>query len=220
MTHSDSQRRRSQSLRDVLAEFLRYPSPYLLAAALAAAITGRLLIGGGSWWELVIPGVLLALLPLVEWVFHIVVLHWRPRSLLGLRIDPLLSRKHREHHADPTDVPLIFIPWQTQLWLMIMFVGLSWLVTPTWPAMFTMLVSVYVLLTGYEWTHFLMHRDYRPRSRWYRMAWRNHRLHHFKNEHYWFAVTTAGTVDRPLRTYPDPGEVPTSPTVKKLHATP
>jgi sterol desaturase/sphingolipid hydroxylase (fatty acid hydroxylase superfamily) len=48
--------------------------------------------------------------------------------------------------------------------------------------------------------------------------YRNHRLHHFKNEHYWFAVTTPGLADRALGTYPDPQSVPTSPTAKNLHA--
>ena len=47
--------------------------------------------------------------------------------------------------------------------------------------------------------------------------WRNHRLHHYKNEHYWFTVTTAGTADRLFGTYPDPATVPTSPTAKNLH---
>ncbi|MBO0856046.1 MAG: sterol desaturase family protein, partial [Nocardia sp.] len=130
----------------------------------------------------------------------------------------LLSRKHREHHADPRAIGLVFIPWQVQLQLIPEFAVLAWLVTPTWPAMFSMLVSMFVLLSAYEWTHYLLHTDYRPRSRWYRMVWRNHRLHHYKSERYWFAVTTAGTADRVLGTYPDPGEVPTSPTVKRLHA--
>jgi len=49
-------------------------------------------------------------------------------------------------------------------------------------------------------------------------VWRNHRLHHYKNEHYWFTVTTAGTADRVLGTGPDPERVATSPTVRDLHA--
>jgi len=76
------------------------------------------------------------------------------------------------------------------------------------------LLSVTVLGLGYEWTHYLVHSDYRPRSRAYRAVWRNHRLHHYKNEHYWFTVTTAATADRVLGTYPDPAEVGTSPTVR------
>ena len=70
---------------------------------------------------------------------------------------------------------------------------------------------------GYEWTHYLIHSDHRPRTRAYRAVWRNHRLHHYKNEHYWFTVTTAGTADRLFGTYPDPETVPTSPTAKNLH---
>jgi hypothetical protein len=84
--------------------------------------------------------------------------------------------------------------------------------------MFTLLVALYALMGSYEWTHYLLHSDYRPRSRWYRSVWRNHRLHHYKNEHYWFTVTTAATADRLFGTYPDPATVPTSPTVRDLHA--
>ena len=47
--------------------------------------------------------------------------------------------------------------------------------------------------------------------------WRNHRLHHYKNEHYWFTVTTAGTADRLFGTFPDPAGVPKSPTARALH---
>ena len=48
--------------------------------------------------------------------------------------------------------------------------------------------------------------------------WRNHRLHHYKNEHYWFTVTSSGTADRLFGTYPDAGGVQTSKTVRQLHA--
>ena len=42
--------------------------------------------------------------------------------------------------------------------------------------------------------------------------------HHYKNEHYWFTVTSSGTADRVLGTYPDLATVATSPTAKNLHA--
>ncbi|WP_018350435.1 hypothetical protein [Longispora albida] len=47
--------------------------------------------------------------------------------------------------------------------------------------------------------------------------WRNHRLHHYRNEHYWFTVTTSGTADRVLGAYPDQQSVSASPTAKNLH---
>jgi hypothetical protein len=49
-------------------------------------------------------------------------------------------------------------------------------------------------------------------------VWRNHRLHHYKNEHYWFTVTSSGTADRVLGTYPDAETVRTSGTARALHA--
>ena len=211
-------RRTNQPLRTVIVQFWRHPSPYLLLVGLAGSSGVRVLVGGGSWWELTIPAILLALLPFVEWTVHVGILHWKPRRIAGVPVDPLISRKHRQHHANPRDIPLVFIPWQVALQLMPMFVFVAWLVTPTWSAMFTALLSMYVLLSAYEWMHYLLHSDYRPRSHWYRMVWRNHRLHHYKSEHYWFAVTTAGTADRLFGTYPDPSTVPTSPTVKLLHA--
>ena len=60
--------------------------------------------------------------------------------------------------------------------------------------------------------------DHLTSYRVFRSVWRNHRLHHYKNEHYWFTVTTAGTADRLFGTYPEPSDVETSPTVRALHA--
>lgn len=85
----------------------------------------------------------------------------------------------------------------------------------------TFLVVMLTFGLLYEWCHYLVHTDYKPKkTAVYRVIWRDHRLHHFKNEHYWFGgVTTPGTADRVLRTYPpDPATVPASPTAKNLHA--
>ena len=73
------------------------------------------------------------------------------------------------------------------------------------------------MLLAYEWTHYVIHSDYKPRTRAYKAIWRNHRLHHYKSEHYWFSVTTSGTSDRLFGTHPDPATVSTSPTAKDLH---
>jgi sterol desaturase/sphingolipid hydroxylase (fatty acid hydroxylase superfamily) len=210
-------RRASRSIGQVFVEFWRHPSPYILSVPLVVAGAGRVLAGPGDRWELLIPIGLLAIMPVVEWFIHVCILHWRPRRIAGLTIDPLLSRKHRAHHRDPRAIPLVFIPWQVELVLIPSAFLIAWAVAPTWSSMFTLLVAALVLLSAYEWTHYLLHSDYRPRSAWFRSVWRNHRLHHYKSEHYWFTVTTAATADRLFGTYPDPATVPTSPTARNLH---
>jgi sterol desaturase/sphingolipid hydroxylase (fatty acid hydroxylase superfamily) len=112
----------------------------------------------------------------------------------------------------------VFIPWPVLCWLLPAYVVVAVLAMPDLSSAFSLLVSVYGLKFGYEWCHYLIHSDYKPRTRWYREVWRNHRLHHYKNEHYWFTVTSSGTADRLFGTYPDPAGVPSSKTVKKLHA--
>ncbi len=210
-------RRTVQSLGATWRAFWRHPSPWLIASFLIGAIAWRATIQDVGWGELIVPVALVALFPVIEWVIHVGILHWKPRRLGPVEVDSLLARKHREHHCDPRVLPLVFIPWQVELWLLPSYVAVALLVFPQ-PAGATFMVAVTALMFGYEWVHYLVHSDYKPRSRAFRAVWRNHRLHHYKNEHYWFTVTTAGTADRLFGTYPEPGEVRTSKTVKDLHA--
>jgi sterol desaturase/sphingolipid hydroxylase (fatty acid hydroxylase superfamily) len=115
-------------------------------------------------------------------------------------------------------LPLVFIPWQVELWLLPSYVVVALLAFPGQVAGASFLVAVGALMFGYEWVHYLVHSDYRPHSRAFRAVWRNHRLHHYKNEHYWFTVTTAGTADRLFGTCPDAADVQTSGTVRSLHS--
>lgn len=132
-------------------------------------------------------------------------------------LDPLLARKHREHHRDPRQVELIFIPRQTLLWLIPTAVAVPLLVSNRLGLGLTSVVVLTGLGLVYEWTHYLIHTDYKPKTSAYRSIWRNHRQHHFKNENYWFTITTTGTADRLLGTHPDQSTVPTSPTARNLH---
>ncbi|GGL46676.1 sterol desaturase family protein [Nocardia jinanensis] len=213
-------RRAQESLPDVFRSFLHAPSAWVIAGLLVAAATARILVGDWQLTDALVPVLMVAAFPFVEWVIHVCVLHWRPRTLGRWRIDSLLARKHREHHADPRVRELVFIPWQTFLWLLPVLVAVALLAFGRPGLGLTFLTTVGVLGLVYEWTHLLVHTDYQPHNAIVRAVRRNHRLHHFKNEHYWFAVTTAGTADRLLGTYPDPASIPNSPTVKALHNSP
>lgn len=202
---------------DAVREFVRHPSPWMLAAALTGAVAARVAVGDWRVSDALVPLVMLAVFPFFEWLVHVCILHWRPKRVGPLTLDPLLARKHRDHHTDPRDVPLIFIPWQALLWVLPTAVAVALLAFPRPGLGLTFLLVLGVLGMVYEWCHYLVHSDYKPKTAVYRAVWRNHRLHHYKNEHFWFTVTSAGTADRVLSTYPDNSDVPTSPTAKNLH---
>ncbi|ULN38333.1 sterol desaturase family protein [Mycolicibacterium smegmatis] len=212
--------RRDFTLADAGREFVRHPSPWMIGVTLAAAATARTIAGDWQVTDAVVPLVMVGVFPLAEWVIHVAILHWRPRRLGPVVVDTRLARDHRRHHAEPRDVPLIFIPWPTLLWLLPVATAVALVAFPRPGLGLTFLTLLTALGLGYEWCHYLIHSDYKPRSDVYRAIWRNHRRHHFKNEHYWFTVTSAGTADRVLGTCPDPATVPTSPTARQLHVTP
>ncbi|GAA3704530.1 sterol desaturase family protein [Gordonia hankookensis] len=209
--------RRNVTLRSAFGEFVRHPSPWMIAGLLVGAVVARVWVGRWGPADLLVPVVMLAVFPVAEWLIHVFILHWRPRRLGPVTLDTLLARKHREHHNDPRDIPLIFIPWRALIPVLVAALVVAFLGFRSVERGLTFLVVLGVLGIVYEWTHYLIHTDYRPRSRLYRATWRNHRFHHYRNEHYWFTVTTSGTADRLLRTYPDPASVPASPTAKNLH---
>lgn len=211
--------RRGFTLTDARREFWKHPSPWMIGATLVAAVVARFTVGDWQITDAVVPVVMLALFPFFEWIIHVFVLHWRPKRLGPLTIDPLLAREHRAHHSDPRSVPLIFIPWKSlAAWVLPVTVAVGLLAFPRLGMGLTYLVCIALLGLVYEWMHYLIHSDYKPKTALYRAVWRNHRNHHFKNEHYWFTVTSSGTADRVLGTCPDPGTVPNSPTAKNLHA--
>jgi hypothetical protein len=210
--------RRGVTLADAAREFWRHPTPWLLSVALVIAVVARVAVGDFRRSDAMLPFVVLAVFPLVEWMIHVFVLHWRPRRIAGVVVDPVLARKHREHHADPRITKLIFIPLQSLFGAFGAALVTAFLIIPRTGLGLTFLVVVAGIGVVYEWSHYLVHTDYKPKTWFYRTIYRNHRLHHFKNEHYWFAVTTPGIADRALGTYPDPQSVATSPTAKNLHA--
>jgi hypothetical protein len=212
-----SSERRGFSLSDAAREFWRHPSPWIIAATLVAALSARIVVGEWHVADALLPVILLAGFPFFEWMVHVFVLHWRPRHLGPVTIDSLLARKHREHHVDPREVALIFIPWPALLWVIPLLVGIALILFPRMGLGLSYLVCVGILGLVYEWCHYLIHSDYKPKSASYRAVWKNHRQHHYKNEHYWFTVTSAGTADRVLGTRPDYASVDTSPTAKNLH---
>jgi hypothetical protein len=201
----------------------------VIVGAFAILVALRLAIGDLGWRDVVAAAGLVAIYPFGEWAIHVFILHMKPFSFRGKEHRTLASRAHGVHHRTPNDLDqLLLDPWQIAGLLLGIaplvigfFGGIVWLVFGSYPAevLLTALAVDALLLLGYEWTHFLIHTAYRPSSGIYRSVWRNHRLHHFKNEHFWHGVTNNFS-DRVLGTLKDHREVPKSETARTLEAGP
>ena len=203
------------TLRSAFGIFRSAANPRVIAAMLLAALLLRMFLARWTLGDLLVAGVILALEPFTEWVTHVTVLHLRPFTVRGRTFELHIARRHRLHHMDPKKIKHVLIPQGVLLRLVVFAVPLYYLVTPTLRQALTGLVTSYAMLLTYEWTHFLIHSTYVPRSRYYRYVWRAHRLHHFKNEKYWFGVTVH-LADHVLRTFPQRDAVETSPTARTL----
>ncbi|MCA9710975.1 MAG: sterol desaturase family protein, partial [Myxococcales bacterium] len=191
------------SLRDAFLIFTRQRSARIIAALLVVTLTLRLAAGRWSGWDAAVLVALLALHPFTEWVIHVGILHWKPRRLGRLTIDTDLAREHRLHHLAPHDPRHWYTPMRGALVGFAISSAVVGLIAPTLALWLSFLVGVVAIGLVYEWTHYLCHTSYRPRGKHYRRLWRHHRLHHFKNEHYWMGVTMH-LGDRLLGTQPSP----------------
>jgi fatty acid hydroxylase family protein len=215
-----------KTLAEARAHFAGKRSPWLIAAGILALAIFRVALGEPGWRDLIAVALAWTVYPFGEWAIHVYLLHMRPLRIGSRRIDPLAARAHRAHHRTPNDLSMILLdPLEVALLLLLavpLTVAAGALIAtvlagpvPAGPLVSAALAE-YVAIFLYEWSHFLIHTAYRPRSRYYRSIWRNHRLHHFKNERYWHGITQTVS-DRVLGTLPDHREVRRSETARALH---
>jgi fatty acid hydroxylase family protein len=217
--------REVSSLDGARREFLRKGSPWVIGGGVLALLILRAAIGDITWRDPVAVAAMLAIYPFGEWAIHVYLLHAKPVRVRGRDFETVAARAHRAHHRDPTDLDMVLLYWWQAAFLMVVAVpltiGLGAVVVTlaAGPIPLGALVSAaiagYCMVFVYEWTHFLIHTAYRPRSRAYKTIWRNHRLHHFKNEHFWHGITN-NLSDRVLGTNPAAREVPKSETARTL----
>jgi len=194
---------------------LRYPTPWIIVPWLVVSLAIRVVQGRWTWRDAAIPVVVVALQPFTEWVIHVTLLHFRPRRVLGRTLDLHLAKEHRKHHLDPKDVALTLIPVPELVALVVGVSVVAWFVAIDHRDALTVMASVATMLAVYEWTHYLIHSGYRPASRHARSIFRSHRLHHFRNEHYWMGITS-NAADRVLGTFPGKLDVELSDTARTL----
>ena len=206
--------RTARTLGEAFPIFASHLTPVLIMAITVGLLVARLLVGGWRWQQLLIVAVVFAVQPFIEWTTHVWVLHARPRRVLGREIDLYVAKKHRRHHEDPLNLEILAMPVPGLITLSLVPGRLeAKLATPS--DRLTLGLTAAVFLLGYEWIHFLIHTDYKPKTAFYGKLYQGHRLHHFRNENYWFGVSRRFG-DQVLGTNPSKQDVPLSPTVKAL----
>ena len=205
---------RVRTLPEAARVFLRHFSPWLLIATAAVELTALVAHGRWHWGQLVVVAALVAAQPFVEWLVHVLVLHARPWRVGPLTIDLYQARKHRAHHAAPRDLDILFIPLRGHLAGAVVVAGVCVLL-PDAATRLALVVAVTASSLAYEWVHFLIHTDHKPQTALYRRLYTGHRLHHYRNENYWFGVSRRFG-DTVLRTDPAKEDVPLSPTCLTL----
>lgn len=147
-----------------------------------------------------------------EYVFHRFVLHMpAPQQKFFRRLH---GRLHWKHHQNPDEPRLLFVPLFGDIFLFGV-AALAGGVTGGRAAALGSVVGLGLALLHYEATHLAAHVAYVPRTRWGRFLKRFHRLHHYKNEHYWYGVTHP-FVDKLVGTWRDHREVEKSSTARTL----
>jgi hypothetical protein len=217
--------REVKTLSAAWREFARKRSPWMIGGAIVVLGIVRVAIGDFGWRDAFAVAAMLVVYPFGEWAIHVYLLHMKPVLIGGWRVEAPAARDHRQHHQQPNDLSLILLAEKELAQLLLLAVpatvALGALVVGliAGPVPIGPLVSAafagYCAIFVYEWTHFLIHTAYRPRSRYYRAIWRNHRLHHFKNEHFWHGITN-NVSDRVLGTKPEQSSVPRSRTARTL----
>ncbi len=198
----------------VAREFFSLRCPRLLVVVCVGVIALRLWLGQWNWWDLGVVAGVLAFWPLQEWLVHVFLLHIKPMVIFGRTVEPIVARNHRNHHGNPWDPELGITPTHI-VWMYLFGLPLVWLPIAPAPQALTGMCLYFALVLNYEWLHYLIHTSYAPKSRYYRRLWRNHRLHHFQNENFWYGVTMLSG-DWLLRTQPTAKQTPRSETVLTL----
>ncbi|MEL6985020.1 MAG: sterol desaturase family protein [Actinomycetota bacterium] len=199
------------SLRLAAQVFSRFGSPRVLAAGfVVAAVVRAVTIVTGSApltaWDLAAVAVVAILVPFVEWLVHRFVLHIDPLSIGSLRFDPGVG--HREHHDNPSTINWVLLRAVDAALFLAINAAVAVVVVggPLWltgrpvlgPASTGVLMAA-AALAHYEWSHFLFHTAYRPRTSRYRRLKANHRRHHWRDDRAWLGITS-NLADRAFRT--------------------
>lgn len=201
----------------VVLRFVKSRSVQLLILFQIGFIAWRINEPVFTWWDLVVVLAIPAFWPMLEWLIHTQILHFKPRQIFGRTFDPAYGWEHRRHHSDPWNIDIMFIPLRTHIIVVPLLTAFVWWVMPSHLAA-TFMVTMLVFTIHYEWCHYIAHVRWQAPWGYWRKRVRDHRLHHFHNEQLWWGVSMGGG-DRIMGTGPSPSTAPRSATTKMVYDT-
>jgi len=199
----------SNTLWGAFVFFVKSPTPLLLIIQMLVCGAFRLYWGDFALRDFWLVLAIAFYWPFQEWFLHYKLLHFKPRQFGSFTFDPPPGRVHRYHHRHPWVLETAFLPIRGILMLVPIHFCAWWFLSPDKLFAFTGMTAFTAATIFYEWVHYLTHTNHKPRTRYYKRIWRNHRLHHFKNEHYWHSFTMP-VIDVIFGTYPLPQDVTAS----------
>lgn len=166
-----------------------------------------------SWLTVLIFIIGLIFFMFSEYVTHRFFFHIKaPKNKLFLKF---MKRIHYDHHTYPDDLKLLFLP----IWYSIPNLGtlciIYFLISKDLIQTIAFGSGLVLMLLVYEWKHYVAHRPIKPITKVGRQIKKLHILHHFKNENFWYGVSTP-IFDGIFGTLKDEKEVVTSKTAKAL----
>ena len=121
---------------------------------------------------------------LFEYMMHRFIFHWVAESDRAQKIVYVI---HGNHHHFPRDRERLFMPPVPSLIMASLVLGLMNLVMGTGTFMFFPGFMMGYLFYGSM--HYAIHA-WNPPFKWMKSLWRNHHLHHYKDDHRGFGVST------------------------------
>ena len=153
----------------IIVYMLYYSGSHVDYSALRVALT---FLGGMVFWSL------------FEYIAHRYIFHWVAESASARKIVYVL---HGNHHHYPRDRERLFMPPVPSLIIASVVFSLMYLLMGTNAFMFFPGFILGYLMYGSM--HYAIHA-WNPPFKWMKPLWRNHHLHHYKNEHMGFGVSS------------------------------
>ncbi len=119
-----------------------------------------------------------------EYILHRFAFHIIPESEIGKRITYII---HGNHHHYPRDRQRLFMPPLPSILLASLIFGIIYLFLREWSfAFFPGFLLGYLL---YGTMHYAIH-SFNPPFSWMKPLWKNHYLHHYKDDNKGFGVSS------------------------------